>query len=527
MPKSQEASKRNEAVLPRSLFAPQKDPRSNLREQIDAVFSDKFMIFLSLIIVPMILLPFIFQLDAAILTFLDICDWIIVTIFIAEYTTKLYAAENRLNHFKSPWHIVDLVIIVMPFMQYLIVVESVSGSASLLLRLLRLPRAFVVGSRAVAGRRTGNSIAFDGGIESPETIIRQVDSDLQTKHNLTWAELKTHLSDAKREEWLDLHYVSDEGFTQLSSIIGIAEPHFKSGLVDDIYPHIDYVQKTSFIFLQSGQVRYPEHADNYLTISRSGIIVICNGTKIITVSRHSIDLLDHVLASVQQTKKENAFVVPVLYSILEHMLSDYRSILSEIELEVLKIGGTPRSKLPKDFLERIYQLDKEVSRLVSNLLHFKDMLGIIISRKVPLQGFDENWEEAFQVLQSSAAYQDEISHDLLDNLRSIINLYINQTSFEANRILKILAVVTSISVIPTAISGLLGTNLLGVPFGAYLWQVSFVVRLQWRLRDTCLSNWVGSKPNNSSKALQLTTHAQLSKLRLRIRQARAYFLLVP
>jgi Mg2+ and Co2+ transporter CorA len=105
------------------------------------------------------------------------------------------------------------------------------------------------------------------------------------------------------------------------------------------------------------------------------------------------------------------------------------------------------------------------------------MLGIITSRKVPLQGFDKNWEEAFQVLQSSAAYQDEISHDLLDNLRSIINLYINQTSFEANRILKILAVVTSISVIPTAISGLLGTNLLGVPFGAYLWQVSFVVTI--------------------------------------------------
>ena len=41
----------------------------------------------------------------------------------------------------------------------------------------------------------------------------------------------------------------------------------------------------------------------------------------------------------------------------------------------MKISGTPRSKLPKDFLERIYQLDKEVSRLVSNLMHFKDTLA--------------------------------------------------------------------------------------------------------------------------------------------------------
>ncbi len=477
MSKQPDKPTNDDVILPRSLYAPQKDPRENVREMVNAVFSDKFMIFLSLIVIPMIIAPFMVQLDVAILAFLNICDWIIVILFVAEYTTKLYAAQNRWKHFKEPWHLVDLVIVVLPFMQYLLLFETGSGSASLLLRLLRLPRALAVGSRAVAGRRTGNTIAFNGQAAGPETLIRQVDSDLRTKHNLTWADLKEHIADTKCEEWLDLHYVSDEGFAQLSQILGIPEPHFKSSLVDDIYPHIDYVQKTSFIFLQSGQVRYPEHADNVLTISRSGVIVICDGTKIVTVSRHSVSLLDDVLSLVQQSQKGTGFVVPVLYSILEHMLTDYRSVLSEIELEVLKIGGTPRSKLPKDFLERIYQLDKEVSRLVSNLLHFKDMLSIIISKKVPLQGFDENSEESFQVLQDGATYLNEMSHDLIENLRSIIDLYINQTSFEANRILKILAVVTSISVIPTAISGLLGTNLIDVPFSAYLWQLSFVIAI--------------------------------------------------
>jgi hypothetical protein len=38
-------------------------------------------------------------------------------------------------------------------------------------------------------------------------------------------------------------------------------------------------------------------------------------------------------------------------------------------------------------------------------------------------------------------------------------------------------VLTSISVIPVAISGLLGTNLLDVPFGDYLWQLSFVIAI--------------------------------------------------
>jgi Mg2+ and Co2+ transporter CorA len=60
-------------------------------------------------------------------------------------------------------------------------------------------------------------------------------------------------------------------------------------------------------------------------------------------------------------------------------------------------------------------------------------------------------------------------------------LYINQTSFETNKILKILAVVTVISVIPSAVGGLIGTNLLDVPYPAYLWQLSLVIGVSMTL----------------------------------------------
>ncbi len=463
--------------LPRSLYVPENDPRANVREMVNAVFPDKFMMVLSLILIPIILLPFIFQLDTAVLEFFDICDGIILTLFIAEYVSKLYCAENRWKHFKAPWHIVDLVIIVLPFIQYLPFIDvAITGSPSLLLRLLRLPRALAVGSRAVASRRTYNNVIADKLEVDPETVIRQVDSDLKTIHNnLTWDELEAHVADRKRQEWIDLHNVSEEGFKRLSSILQISEPHFKSSLMDEIYPHIDYLQKASFIFLQAGKIKYPEHADSYLTISRSGIIVICNQTKIFTVSRHSIDLFGNVLDKVNQTRHNQTFMAPVLYGIFEQMLENYKRILGEIEIEILQISSTPRSKLPKDFLERIYMLDKEVTRLVSNLIHFKDLLGTIITKKVPLEGFDKNAEEAFQVLQDSAVYLNEIAHDSIDNLRSTIDLYINQTSFETNRILKILAVITSIAVIPSAVGGIMGMNILDVPFGFYLWQLCFII----------------------------------------------------
>lgn len=467
----------SEGVLPRSLYIPENDPRGNIREKVNDIFSDKLMMALSFILIPIILLPFFTTLDAAILQFFEICDGIILALFIVEYVTKLYCAQNRWKHFKTPWHIVDLtIIIILPFIQYVPFIGlSITGSPSLLLRLLRFPRALAVGGRAVASRRNNNYVVSMLE-QDPETVIRQVDSDLKTVHeNLSWEELEAHVSDKNRQEWIDLHNVSAEGFKRLSQILQISEPHFKSGLMDEIYPHIDYLQKASFIFLQAGKIKYPEQSSAYLTISRSGIIVICNGTKIFTISRHSSDLCTHVLNRINQTRHNQTFMAPVLYGIFEHTLEEYKQILGEIEIELIKINSTTRSKLPKDFLERIYMLDKEVSRLVSNLIHFKDVIGIIITKKVPLEGFDKNAEEAFQVLQDNAGYLNEIAHDTIDNLRSTIDLYINQTSFETNRILKVLAVITAISVIPSAVGGLMGMNLLDVPFGAYLWQVCFII----------------------------------------------------
>lgn len=433
------------------------------------------MILLSILLIPIILAPFVLTLSFEALSFLDICDWIILTLFIMEYVLKLYFSKNRWSHFRSPWHLIDLIIIALPLAQYFSLLSfGLTGSPSLLLRLLRIPRAIAVGGRAVAGRRsTGNNQQIEA--KEPETTIRQVDNDFKTRQtNLSWDDLSAHISDTNRREWLDIHNLSDEGFTKLSKILQISELHFKSKVIDEIYPHIDYVKRSLFIFLQSDKIRYPEHTGHYLTIARSGIIVICNETKIITVSRHDVDLFNQVLNSRRCCREDNSFIMPILGGILENRLNDYRNILSEIEIEIIKISNTPRSKLPRDFLERIYQLEKEVSRLVSNLVHFKELLAIINNKKINLDNSYQSSEE-FQILEDDAEYLNQISDELIDNIKSIIDLYINQTSFETNRILKILAVVTSISVIPSALGGLIGMNLIDAPFGAYLWQVAFLI----------------------------------------------------
>lgn len=471
------ANPAEEGSLPRSIFVREADPRRRMRDAVDSVLSDRFMVFLSLVLVPVLLLPFVAGLSPADSDFLEICDWSVVLLFVAEYTSKLYLARDRWAHFKEPWHLVDLLIVVLPFVQYLPLVGlSTRGSPSLLLRLLRLPRVIAVGGRALGSRIQAIQTKAPTVVEGGPTLIRAVDArSLRVGDGLTWDELEDHL-EKEDQEWIDINGLSREGVRRLSALLRVPEPHFKIDLVDETFPHVDYVQKVSLVFLQSGKVRYPDRPEDFLTISRSGMIAICTGSKIISVSRRGIDIFDRVLQSVRE-EFGLGFVVSVLYGILDQTLKDYRSLLSEIEVEVIRIGEMPRSKLPRDFLERAYGLNREVSRLVSNLVHLKVLVGMIVSNKVPLEGFDDRSEEEFNFLRDEVTYLNEIADDLSENIRSLIDLYINQTSYETNRILKILAVITSIGVIPSAIGGLLGMNLLDVPYAADLWQVVLVLAI--------------------------------------------------
>jgi Mg2+ and Co2+ transporter CorA len=457
--------------LPRSLYAPQIDPRADLRQMVDSVFSDKFMIALSVIIIPILLTPYFFTLSRAEQSFLNIIDWVIVILFVAEYCLKLYLAQNRWQHFKSPWHIVDLIIITIPFIQLTNVFElGITGHPSLLLRLLTVPRVFAVGGRATIGRRAKETPS-PAAQEQPETIIMQVGPDLKLNSNLTWETLKTHLSNQTLPEWIDISNISNEGFAQLSQLLSIPESYFQSDFIDDIFPHIDYLEPVSLIYLQSGKIRYPNDSASYLTISRSGVIMIYNHVKLITVSKHKINLLTGKMERLPKDRLEKNFSSAALYAVLMGFLNDYQMLLSEIEVEVIKIGGLPKSKLPKDFLERMFRFGKETSRVVSNLVHFKEMLGLINRGNLFVKKIDPKEVQAFNVLQDTATYLNEIADNVSGNMQQIIDLYINQTSFDTNRILKVLAVITALAVVPSSIGGLLGMNMLDVPFQAFLWQI--------------------------------------------------------
>ena len=120
----------------------------DLSDQIYEIFSERLMIGLSLILIPLIAAPLLFQLPASVVITFNTADLVILLIFILEYAFKLALAEDRREFFFNPWHILDLFIILAPSVGLIVGAGYAQGRFLRLLRLLRLTQAASLGGRA-------------------------------------------------------------------------------------------------------------------------------------------------------------------------------------------------------------------------------------------------------------------------------------------------------------------------------------------------------------------------------------------
>jgi len=102
-------------------------------------------------------------------------------------------------------------------------------------------------------------------------------------------------------------------------------------------------------------------------------------------------------------------------------------------------------------------------------------LGSLRGRKVSLLSIKDENLEHFGVLRDEAEYLHETLGQVRDILISLIELHINSVSYDMNRVMKVLAVITSLSLIPAVIGGLLGENLADSPYQLTIFEVTFLV----------------------------------------------------
>jgi Mg2+ and Co2+ transporter CorA len=339
------------------------------------------------------------------------------------------------------------------------------------LRIARLVRIAAVGGRAL-DRKVHPRAQLKR--EAPAALamgIRVMDGDLENIHeDVSLSEVKRYVNSTSHT-WVDITSVSEAHYDELSKALGVPRIIFEGELVEESYPRIDYFEHYSMIFARTAEQRIVEKGTKRLFVDRAGLLVVCYGHNIITMSRQKTSSFSQILEKAKKYHDpQDPLLISILYGVLKYILEKDKQIIATLEQELLRLENIPLNERPPDFLETTFHLKREVNQIVPALLHLKEIMTVITSKRVPLEGFNERHERLFDVLMDEATYLHETAQDARDNLLSLIDLYINTTSYEMNKVMRVIAVITVMGIIP-AMMGLLGSNIIGNPWGVHLWEV--------------------------------------------------------
>ncbi len=440
-----------------------------LRKPVYWLFNDDLMNILAVILVPAIGLPMLFQLSPAMLGLLDLVNYFVVAMFIAEYFLKLYVADSRPEFLRDPWHALDLVIIILALVDFVGFLSV--GRASPILRLLRLLRIFTAAGRGIKGSRLKTP-----AVKAPPLVSRMMVNTMDQSgiERCTSNGQSCRIKDSKATAWIDMQDVSSIDLDNISQSIHVPRIVLESKIVEEAFPRIDYYTDFSTIFLWDSKLVSRGEGPRDMIISRNGLLIICQGDRIITMCTGKSGLFDEISGELQVVDGAE-FPVNALYSIIRHKVKDGEEIVRAFEQKTAVMEDLPVGKTPPSFLEDTFHMKKDVQKINKNLWHLRQVLDNLKSRKVALNSFTEDHLHLFDILYDEVDYLYETSQNINESLASLRELHINTISFELTRVMRILAIITCLALVPSTIGGLLGENILGQPFPLTIGEVIVIV----------------------------------------------------
>ncbi len=126
-----------------------------LRRIVYSIFSDTLMVFLAILVIPIVVAQYLFDLTSTQNLIVIVADWLIYTAFFAEFILKVAVAKDKANYVKTNklYTLISLIIILSPLLETL---SALFAAAPLLrafrivvaLRLSRLTRLAAASGRA-------------------------------------------------------------------------------------------------------------------------------------------------------------------------------------------------------------------------------------------------------------------------------------------------------------------------------------------------------------------------------------------
>lgn len=461
-----------------------KDPSNiQLHNAVYRVFNDDLMIALAAVLAVTVILQLFFEFSQGMLATFDYLNYFIVGVFVAEYSLKLYVDESRSSFVTDPLHILDLIIISFALfdlskISYFSVLPF-QAQLSPILRLIRvLPRtllALFLAGRTVE-RIKDQRITIP--VTTPELQIAAL--DLKGRINKGYPnEISSAMKSNQMPIWMDFQYIKENDFDVIENIAKIPRDLLETKLLRASFPRIDAADDILTLFLWDSQIDSNSSGSNIFSISTNNMLILFNEEKMITLSRGKSQLFDKIsnLLSNKISDKpfeKNEFTGKILYSLLQQKMVDYGEVVQRIEQKTIEFEEIPVDKTSPKFLEETFHFKKEILKISSNLWHFRKILHQLTEQK-NIDLFKIGNVSDFNYLHAESGYLYETTQNIKESLISLIELHTNTVSYDMNKVMKVIAVITCLAVIPATIGGLLGVNLDEGTFPIRLAEIFFIV----------------------------------------------------
>jgi len=425
--------------------------------RISAVLAETLMGFLALAALGFGLAPQLFALPPGVERAFELAQWLIVALYGVEFAVNFALAGDRRGYLRSPWRLLDLAIIAAALLSLLPAVSDAALSSPAL-RILRLFRILLFGPRIGHGLHHPDVPAGHPAPDGPPQVsilrpgaaapVRGEWSGL-----LGWAAAPT-------SDWLHASNLAPERLKEVAVPLGVPRVLIEAALHEASFPRLESGPRWTALTVSLPTLGERPHRDP--------LLLLVSETDLLTLTPHPLDL---------QQAPGDEDTLPwgprCALQIIRLVLARNEEMAGLLERRVRQLEELPASESPESFFSQTSRMKRILSTAKGDLWRLRGLLEMLADGRRHLPGLGE----AQRPMVSQLAEEADYLYETIDNVReavvSLVELHIDIASHETNRFMRLLAVVSTMALIPALAGGLLGMNLAEGPWPVTLGQIGF------------------------------------------------------
>ena len=425
--------------------------------RLSDLLSEALMGFLALAALGTGLAPFLFTLTPGAASVIDALEWVIVGVFALEYLVQLAVAPDRGAYLRDPWRILDAAIVAGSVASLL---PSVSDAARTMpaLRILRLFRVLLFGVRAGHGM-AAPAVPLARGLPEGPPRVRRLPRGGERIAEGEWGDLLRWAA-SPTSEWIHASNLPPQRLREAAEAAGVPHVMVEAALNESSYPRLEAGPRWSALTLS-----VPSKSD---ILRRDPVLMLVSEDDVLSLALYPLEL---------EKPPEQFDALPwgprCALDVMRRVLDRNEELAGRLEREVRNLEGLPADQSPEHFFEATFRLKRSLSVAKGDLWRLRGLLEMLAEGRRTLPGLGQPGREAAARLAEEADYLYETVDNTRESVLSLIDLHINVAAHDTNRFMRLVAIVSTLGLIPAITGGLMGMNLVDSPWPVTLGQVAF------------------------------------------------------